>query len=122
MKTLLGLTASALLATACFMSEVQAGEGTTAPTLPLQADSAWIEAIPLCELRGFYLGCERRGLSGSLALADVPACSLAYEVPRQKAFFGDPGQMHAWMRRTITRPPDLVSTRGGDPFCNDDPA
>ena len=127
MNTLLGMIAGATLATVCFVSQGQANEWAPMPSQPiplqsLKADSARIEAMPLCELRAYYLDCERRGIAHRLSVSDVPACSLAYEVLKHKAFAGDWVRLHAWARQSLALGPNFVAFHKGLPVCAGDPA
>ena len=106
---------AALVAAASTTTAGRAGERSV-PVHPLQADSARIEALPLCALANYYVSCERRARSGRLAPADVPACSLAYEVLKHKAFAGDWRRMHAWTPRALALDPCFITTRDDDPL------
>ena len=109
------IAVATLVATALMTAEGRAGERSV-PAHPLQADAARIEAMPLCTLRDYYVSCERGALSGRLTPADVPTCSLAYEVLKRKAFAGDWRRLHAWTRRVLTRDPSFVAFSDETPF------
>ena len=110
MRSFSGTATGVLLVAACFVFEGRANAGTIVPERPLQTDGARIEALPLCDLRDYYLGCERRGSAGRLPFADVPMCSFAYELLKRRAFGGDWRRMNAWARNSIAQP-NVVAVR-----------
>lgn len=69
-------------------------------TLPCagQATEAAPKALPLAELKAFYLDCDRLAMTRLLAPGEAAICSTAYEELKQRAFNGDFARLLAWYR------------------------
>jgi hypothetical protein len=55
-------------------------------------------AIPIDELKGAYLACNRAATSGRLNTGGIMKCSVVYEALKQRAFGGDFYKLLAWSK------------------------
>lgn len=95
------MAAFVIAGTAAAQTRPAAAGATATATAAAQAHG--IDAVNVEALKKHYLECERASTRGELDRDDIMACSVVYEVVKQRAFGGSYDALHAWWRQTRDR-------------------
>jgi len=80
----------------------------TTPLAHSQTYGGKQRVIPIDELKGAYLACNRAAIRGRLNTGGIMKCSVVYEALKQRAFDGDFHKLLAWSK---AQPPARVIGR-----------